>query len=206
MAAKRFLNESGSDPDEQSEKRKRTRPSLASVIGEAVMVNSLQNFCSTLEPLLRRVVSEEVEQGLRRCSRSFTRDRALVGSHQPWVPVRRACHQQQHLHANFVDCSLINSTLCRRRCSHGVGSRIIGEVVMVNSLNNFCSALEPLLRKVLKKRKKKPDPYCYRFCLELDFDVFSEKDWFDCLRTKLEYLPRMRNFVIVGSYGCGGSI
>ncbi|XP_010032156.2 protein SAR DEFICIENT 1 isoform X1 [Eucalyptus grandis] len=73
MAAKRFFSESGSDSDPPSEKRMRTRPSFASVIGEVVMVNSLKNFCSGLEPMLRRVVNEEVERSLVRCSRTLQR-------------------------------------------------------------------------------------------------------------------------------------
>ncbi|XP_030455603.1 protein SAR DEFICIENT 1-like [Syzygium oleosum] len=77
MAAKRFFGESGSDSDPPSEKRMRTRPSFASVIGEVVMVNSLKNFCSGLEPMLRRVVNEEVESGLARCSRTLTRNPSL---------------------------------------------------------------------------------------------------------------------------------
>jgi hypothetical protein len=43
---------------------KRQRPQLASVIVEAVKIDSLQKLCSTLEPLLRRVVGEEVERAL----------------------------------------------------------------------------------------------------------------------------------------------
>ncbi|OWM65127.1 protein SAR DEFICIENT 1-like [Punica granatum] len=73
MAAKRFFSESGNDRDQPPEKRMRTRPSFASIIGEVVMVNSLQHFCTALEPMLRRVVNEEVERGLRRCTRSLTR-------------------------------------------------------------------------------------------------------------------------------------
>ncbi|XP_059437324.1 calmodulin-binding protein 60 C-like [Corylus avellana] len=42
----------------------RKRPALASVIVEALKVDSLQKLCSTLEPILRRVVSEEVERAL----------------------------------------------------------------------------------------------------------------------------------------------
>lgn len=86
MAAKRFFDESGSNPDQPNEKRMRTRPSFASyvftinssymsnekknsleyyiltifsldsVIGEVVMGNFFQNFCSVLEPMLRKVV------------------------------------------------------------------------------------------------------------------------------------------------------
>lgn len=51
------------------------KPSFASVIGEAVMLNCL---CTALEPVLRRVVNEEVERSLRhRRLRSFTRSPSL---------------------------------------------------------------------------------------------------------------------------------
>jgi hypothetical protein len=58
---KRPLEDSTQDgmPEE-----KRQRPGLASVIVEAVKMDSLQKLCSTLEPLLRRVVGEEVERAL----------------------------------------------------------------------------------------------------------------------------------------------
>ncbi|XP_010265059.1 PREDICTED: calmodulin-binding protein 60 B-like [Nelumbo nucifera] len=69
MAAKRLLDDSGRDPAEPEGKKMKTRPSFAAVISEAVMVKSLQNFCSALEPLIRRVVKEEVEHGLRRSAR-----------------------------------------------------------------------------------------------------------------------------------------
>ncbi|KAK4337547.1 hypothetical protein RND71_042034 [Anisodus tanguticus] len=65
----------GGDDDEQQPERK--RPALASVIVEALKVDSLQKLCSSLEPILRRVgsfpqgvidyairVSEEVERAL----------------------------------------------------------------------------------------------------------------------------------------------
>ncbi|KAG5229888.1 protein SAR DEFICIENT [Salix suchowensis] len=79
MAAnKRFLDEPGPDLDQQGDqKRKRTRPSFASVIGEAVMVNSLKNLCLALEPMIRRVVNEEVESSLRRSTSSLTRSSSL---------------------------------------------------------------------------------------------------------------------------------
>ncbi|KAB5524392.1 hypothetical protein DKX38_022141 [Salix brachista] len=78
MAAKRFLDEPGSDLDQQGDqKRKRARPSFASVIGEAVMVNSLKNVCLALEPMIRRVVNEEVESSLRRSTCSLTRSSSL---------------------------------------------------------------------------------------------------------------------------------
>ncbi|KAM7482981.1 hypothetical protein LguiB_007564 [Lonicera macranthoides] len=51
---------------------------LDSVIGEVVMGNFFQNFCSVLEPMLRKVVNEEVENGLRcRKLRSITRSPSL---------------------------------------------------------------------------------------------------------------------------------
>ncbi|KAL7093156.1 hypothetical protein ACP275_11G025600 [Erythranthe tilingii] len=54
--------EGGDDEEKQESERK--RPALASVIVEALKVDSLQKLCSSLEPILRRVVSEEVERAL----------------------------------------------------------------------------------------------------------------------------------------------
>ncbi|ONK69638.1 uncharacterized protein A4U43_C05F25170 [Asparagus officinalis] len=57
--------DSGGDGDELSPEPKRHKPpALASVIVEALKVDSLQKLCSSLEPILRRVVSEEVERAL----------------------------------------------------------------------------------------------------------------------------------------------
>ncbi|VAH48137.1 unnamed protein product [Triticum turgidum subsp. durum] len=53
----------GGDDDERDPKRPRV-PALASVIVEALKLDSLQKLCSSLEPILRRVVSEEVERAL----------------------------------------------------------------------------------------------------------------------------------------------
>ncbi|XP_024522578.1 calmodulin-binding protein 60 D isoform X2 [Selaginella moellendorffii] len=50
---------------------KRQRPALASVIVEALKMDSLQKLCSTLEPLLRRVVGEEVERALAKLAPSM---------------------------------------------------------------------------------------------------------------------------------------
>ncbi|GKV00494.1 hypothetical protein SLEP1_g13170 [Rubroshorea leprosula] len=49
---------------EEDQQPERKRPALASVILEALKVDSLQKLCSSLEPILRRVVSEEVERAL----------------------------------------------------------------------------------------------------------------------------------------------
>ncbi|KAK4280785.1 hypothetical protein QN277_012361 [Acacia crassicarpa] len=79
MAAKRFLDDSDPDPDKRSDKRIRpTLPSFASIIGEVVMVKNMKNLFSALEPLLRRVVTEEVERAMTQCgSRSMTRSPSL---------------------------------------------------------------------------------------------------------------------------------
>lgn len=58
MRGKRSLE---GDEEQQPERK---RPALASVIVEALKVDSLQKLCSSLEPILRRVVSEEVERAL----------------------------------------------------------------------------------------------------------------------------------------------
>ncbi|KAJ8498594.1 hypothetical protein OPV22_009146 [Ensete ventricosum] len=73
MAAKRLRD----DPDKESEpsenKQMRRLPSFSTVIKEAMMAKSLQNFFFGLEPLLRRVVKEEVERGVIHSMRSFQR-------------------------------------------------------------------------------------------------------------------------------------
>ncbi|KAA3459752.1 protein SAR DEFICIENT 1 [Gossypium australe] len=75
MAAKRLLSNSFSDQaDEPKEKRTRPTPSFTSVIGEAVMDKCLS---TALEPILRRVVHEEVERSLRARIRSFSRSPSL---------------------------------------------------------------------------------------------------------------------------------
>ncbi|KAF8392914.1 hypothetical protein HHK36_021154 [Tetracentron sinense] len=58
---KRSLDSSEAEESLQPDKK---RPALASVIVEALKVDSLQRLCSSLEPILRRVVSEEVERAL----------------------------------------------------------------------------------------------------------------------------------------------
>ncbi|PSS10288.1 Calmodulin-binding protein 60 C like [Actinidia chinensis var. chinensis] len=57
---KRALDPSSNEEGQRDQKR----PALASVIVEALKVDSLQKLCSSLEPILRRVVSEEVERAL----------------------------------------------------------------------------------------------------------------------------------------------
>ncbi|XP_049394137.1 protein SAR DEFICIENT 1 isoform X2 [Solanum stenotomum] len=70
-AAKRFLDNSNPDTNQPNYKR-------MSVIKEAMKANFLENLSSALEPMLRRVIPEEVENGLRRYScRSLTRSPSL---------------------------------------------------------------------------------------------------------------------------------
>ncbi|XP_076885041.1 calmodulin-binding protein 60 C-like [Bidens hawaiensis] len=61
---KRRLDQSGSGGDSEEGQPEKKRPALASVIVEALKMDSLQKLCSSLEPILRRVVSEEVERAL----------------------------------------------------------------------------------------------------------------------------------------------
>ncbi|XP_024963961.1 protein SAR DEFICIENT 1 [Cynara cardunculus var. scolymus] len=75
---KRFADNPESDQCWQNERRQRTRPSLASAIGEVVKMNFVQNFCTALEPMLRRVVNEEVDNGLRRRIPSYARSNSLL--------------------------------------------------------------------------------------------------------------------------------
>lgn len=59
-AEKRSLDSTSAEDGQPDRKR----PALASVIVEALKVDSMQKLCSSLEPILRRVVSEEVERAL----------------------------------------------------------------------------------------------------------------------------------------------
>ncbi|KAK7358268.1 hypothetical protein VNO77_00194 [Canavalia gladiata] len=87
ITTKRFLDDSDKDIDKPRDKRMTTtttttttatRPSFASVIGEVVMVKNLQNLFSGMEPLLRKVVNEEMERVMRHCyPRSITRSPSL---------------------------------------------------------------------------------------------------------------------------------
>lgn len=61
---KRALDHGNADERGGPETKRQKVPALASVIIEALKVDSLQKLCSSLEPVLRRVVSEEVERAL----------------------------------------------------------------------------------------------------------------------------------------------
>ncbi|KAL8096169.1 hypothetical protein AgCh_037207 [Apium graveolens] len=64
MRGKRALENDGNGDDDPEQQPQQKRPAFASVILEALKVESLQKLCSSLEPVLRRVVSEEVERAL----------------------------------------------------------------------------------------------------------------------------------------------
>ncbi|XP_039132135.1 calmodulin-binding protein 60 D-like isoform X2 [Dioscorea cayenensis subsp. rotundata] len=61
---KRGLELSADGEEHGSNAKRQKAPALASVIIEALKVDSLQKLCSSLEPVLRRVVRGEVERGL----------------------------------------------------------------------------------------------------------------------------------------------
>ncbi|KAL6629077.1 hypothetical protein ACP70R_028842 [Stipagrostis hirtigluma subsp. patula] len=66
MKEKRGLDAVGGGGEGRPEAKRARPPALASVIVEALKMDSLHRLCSTLEPVLRRVVSEEVERALGR--------------------------------------------------------------------------------------------------------------------------------------------
>uniref|UniRef100_A0A7N0V964 Calmodulin binding protein-like N-terminal domain-containing protein n=1 Tax=Kalanchoe fedtschenkoi TaxID=63787 RepID=A0A7N0V964_KALFE len=75
MAGKRYI-EGGED--EATEKRPRKHNlGLASVVERVVMVNNMQIIAAAIEPVLRRVVREEIEEGLRRRSIKLTKSPSL---------------------------------------------------------------------------------------------------------------------------------
>ncbi|XP_056867196.1 calmodulin-binding protein 60 C isoform X2 [Raphanus sativus] len=74
MREKRKLEEDDNNNQQQQPERK--RPALASVIVEALKMDSLQRLCSSLEPILRRVVSEEVERALAKLGPASVSERS----------------------------------------------------------------------------------------------------------------------------------
>ncbi|KAJ8767761.1 hypothetical protein K2173_020701 [Erythroxylum novogranatense] len=58
------------------ESKKSKLPGLASVVVEALKVDSLQRLCSSLEPLFRRIVSEEIERALSRLGHAALAERS----------------------------------------------------------------------------------------------------------------------------------
>ncbi|XP_074579738.1 protein SAR DEFICIENT 1-like [Curcuma longa] len=79
MTAQRLRQDSDRDRDSSSdeERARRRIPSLSTVIREAMVFKSAQNISSALEPLLRKVVQEEVEKGVIRSMRLFHRSSSM---------------------------------------------------------------------------------------------------------------------------------
>ncbi|XP_074575892.1 protein SAR DEFICIENT 1-like [Curcuma longa] len=78
MAAKRLRQDADQDPESSSDgKRVRRLPSFSTVIREAMMAKSLQNIFLALEPLLRKVVQEEVEKGVIHGLRLYQRSNSM---------------------------------------------------------------------------------------------------------------------------------
>ncbi|KAI4339014.1 hypothetical protein MLD38_024006 [Melastoma candidum] len=76
MAAKRFRDENPClDKGQPREKRVKIR--LAAVIRKVMMENSMKIVYKALEPMIRRLVHEEMERSLRRCTRSLPRSSSL---------------------------------------------------------------------------------------------------------------------------------
>lgn len=85
----------GDDDEEQkhlAQTKKPKLPGLASVIVEALKVDSMQRLCSSLEPLLRRVVSEEVERALAKMGHAKITER----SSPPRIEAAREKNMQLH--------------------------------------------------------------------------------------------------------------
>ncbi|KFK41820.1 hypothetical protein AALP_AA2G175400 [Arabis alpina] len=73
MAGKRLFQDLDSDQEEKTEKRMKSLPSVASVVRAAIREDYMKNLSLALEPFLRKVVSEEVEHGINKSLRSFSR-------------------------------------------------------------------------------------------------------------------------------------
>uniref|UniRef100_A0A1J3HSN9 Protein SAR DEFICIENT 1 n=1 Tax=Noccaea caerulescens TaxID=107243 RepID=A0A1J3HSN9_NOCCA len=71
MAGKRLFQDLESE-EKKTEKRK-SPPSFASVVGALITENTMKTFSSALEPLFRNVVRQEVEHGINKRLRSFSR-------------------------------------------------------------------------------------------------------------------------------------
>lgn len=71
--AKRLHDEYGHDGDQPDDKRMRRLPSFSTVIREAMMQKHMQHLFRCIEPLLRRVVQEELQAGLMQSPRYIER-------------------------------------------------------------------------------------------------------------------------------------
>lgn len=67
----------GEDDDGMVGSKKSKLPAMASVIMEALKLDGLQKLCSSMEPLLRRIVSEEIERALSKLGPAKVAGRSL---------------------------------------------------------------------------------------------------------------------------------
>ncbi|XP_047058973.1 protein SAR DEFICIENT 1-like [Lolium rigidum] len=86
MAAKRLHDGSENEEDRRDEKRMHRLPSFSTVIKEAVMMKQVHNVFMLLEPLLRRVVQEELQAGLVRSPRYIERSSPETSPPPPSSP------------------------------------------------------------------------------------------------------------------------
>uniref|UniRef100_A0ACD5TQQ5 Uncharacterized protein n=1 Tax=Avena sativa TaxID=4498 RepID=A0ACD5TQQ5_AVESA len=97
MAAKRLHDGYENDDDQPGEKRMHRMPSFSTVIKEALMMKQMQNVFLVLEPLLRRVVQEELQAGLVRSPRYIERSSPET-TPPPTPPADRAAWRLAFLH------------------------------------------------------------------------------------------------------------
>ncbi|CAN6936885.1 unnamed protein product [Brassica oleracea] len=73
MAGKRLIQDQESDQENITEKRMKSLPLFASVFGSLNTENTMKSLSLALEPVLRKVVRQEVEHGISKRLRSFSR-------------------------------------------------------------------------------------------------------------------------------------
>jgi len=83
MAAKRLHDGYEHDGDQPDDKRMRRLPSFSTVIREAMMQKHMANLFRLLEPLLRRVVQEELQAGLMQSPRYIERSPVAPPAERP---------------------------------------------------------------------------------------------------------------------------
>ncbi|KAL0663779.1 hypothetical protein Bca4012_100616 [Brassica carinata] len=73
MAGKRLIQDQESDQENITEKRMKSIPLFASVFGSLNTENTMKSLSLALEPVLRKVVRQEVEHGISKRLQSFSR-------------------------------------------------------------------------------------------------------------------------------------
>ncbi|XP_056863289.1 protein SAR DEFICIENT 1 [Raphanus sativus] len=72
MAGKRLIQDQESDQENKTEKRMKSLPLFASVFGALNTENTMKSLSLALEPVLRKVVRQEVEHGISKRLRSLS--------------------------------------------------------------------------------------------------------------------------------------